>query len=313
MNNQKKDWIGKIFIILLGIILAVYSLSIIITLAWGFLTSLKSKTDFATWDNVIGLPSLEWSREEFLQFKNYTDVFRDFIIPREKSFFVGESIVEHESESGVFAMLLNTLIYAGIGAFLHAFIPAVMGYMCAKYKNSVAAFIYALNLIVMIVPIVGTQSSTISILRALNLYDNYLGMVCLKFTFMGMYFIVFHAYFEGLPDSYAEAAEVDGASQLRILTSIILPLTVKMLATVFLIQFVAAWNDYQTALLYMPTHPTLAFGVHYLCIGDGSKGDFGFVPAQTAACMLLAIPILVAFIIFKDKLMGNGTMGGIKG
>ena len=314
MNKQKKekDLVSKIFITFLGIILMVYAVSIIITLFWGLLTSLKSDVDFNIYDNVMGLPSLEWSKEQFLYLKNYSDIFSDFVIRTEVSFFVGDTPVGHESTDGVFSMFVNTLIYAGIGAFLHSFIPAVMGYMCAKYKNSVAVFLYALNLIVMIIPIVGTHSATISVLRALNLYDNYAGILCLKFTFMGMYFIVFHAYFEGLPDSYSEAAEVDGASQLHILLSIILPLTVKMIATVFLIQFVAAWNDYQTALLYMPTHPTLAYGVYFLSIGS-NKGTFAFVPAKTASCMMLAIPILIIFIIFKDKLMGNVTMGGIKG
>ena len=311
-GKKEKSLVSKIFIIFLGVVLTIYTLSLIVTLIWGFVTSLKSDIDFNIYDNIIGMPNLEWSREQFLHFKNYIDIFSNFVIHTETSFFVGNTPVGHESTDGIFSMLINTLIYAGIGAFLHSFIPAIMGYMCAKYKNVVAGFLYALNLIVMIIPLVGTQSATISVLRALNLYDNYAGILCLKFTFMGTYFIVFHGYFEGLPDSYSEAAEIDGASQFQILLSIILPLTWKMIATVFLIQFVALWNDYQTAMLYMPTHPTLAYGVYFLSIGS-NKGTFAFVPAKTASCMMLAIPILIIFIIFKDKLMGNVTMGGIKG
>ena len=104
---------------------------------------------------------------------------------------------------------------------------------------------------------------------------------------------------------------MDGASQLRIMTSIILPLSVKIISTVWLILFVQLWNDYQTPMLYLPTLPTLAYGVYYVTEIDHS-GDLTQTPIKVAGCMLLALPILVIFIFLKDKLMGNVSMGGVK-
>ena len=148
----------------------------------------------------------------------------------------------------------------------------------------------------------------IVLLRDLGIYDSIFAMILLNLNFTGMYFFVFTAFYQSLPDSFTEAAEIDGASQLNILTTIIIPLSVKMLSTVFLIQFIHFWNDYQTANLYMPTHPTLAFVVWKLTV-DNTINE---ITVRLAATFSLALPILVAFIFLKDKLMGNVTMGGLK-
>lgn len=133
-----------------------------------------------------------------------------------------------------------------------------------------------------------------------------------KSVFGGMYFLVFYAFFETMPDTYSEAAEIDGANYYTILLRIILPLAGKMIATVFLIVFVNYWNDYQTALVHMPTHPTLAYGV-YRIAHEVSSGDLANIPTRISVCMMLAVPILIVFVIFKDKIMGNISIGGIKG
>ena len=116
----------------------------------------------------------------------------------------------------------------------------------------------------------------------------------------------------GISQSVTEAAEIDGASEMTILLRIYFPLAMKMIATVFLIQFVALWNDYQTPLLYLPTHPTLSYGVYLVAIDPPSGIKLSDVPHSVSACMMLALPILIAFVIFKDKIMGNISLGGIK-
>lgn len=314
MKNCKKnnDIFGKVFWIIIAIVLALYSLSVIATLLWGFLTSLKSQVDFVVYKNVLKLPSLEWSKEEFLHLKNYVMIFKDFKVNEEISYFVGDRAVGRETTTGLMGMFINSFIYAGLGAVLATLSPTIVAYMCAKYTNKFSKFIYMLVIVIMTIPIVGNQASMITVLRRLNLYDNYFGILCMKFSFMNMYFLVLFGFFQSLPDAYVEAAEIDGGTQFIILIKIILPLAIKMMTTIFLIQFVQKWNDYQTALLYMPTHPTLSYGVFKLSIGT-NKGTFGFIPAKTAACMLLALPILVIFIAFRDKLMGNMSLGGIKG
>ena len=93
---------------------------------------------------------------------------------------------------------------------------------------------------------------------------------------------------------------------------------VKTIGTVFLIQFIALWNDWQTTMLYLPTHPTLARAVYEMSLGksDIGTGSERFLlqtaPLKITASMILAVPITIIFVIFRNKLMGNVSVGGLK-
>ena len=128
--------------------------------------------------------------------------------------------------------------------------------------------------------------------------------------------VMYISALKNVPSQYYEAAEIDGAPQIVIMFGIYFPLAIKMVATVFLIQFVNLWNDYQTPLLYLPTFPTLAYAIFLLNSDDSSKlaglrNLYGVTP-KMAGCMLLAVPITIIFVIFKERLMGDVSLGGIK-
>ena len=310
-TKNKKNVVNTIFVISVCVVLTIYALTILFTLGWGLLTSLKSDLDYTMVKNKLGFPSLELSRNEFLKLGNYRLIFESFEFEKSVRFYSAGRLVKHQASVNVGVMIVNTVIYAGVGSFLHAIVPCFVSYLCAKYRFKMSEIIYSMCLIVMMIPIVGASSSEIAILRRMGLYDTFGGYFIQKFNFTGMYFFVFYAFFQGLPDSYTEAAEVDGASQARIFIGIILPLAAKMLGTIVLLNFVQLWNDYQVPLLYLPTHPTLAYGVYYMVYQNPSSA-LSKLPTKVAGCMLLAIPIVIAFIFLKDKLMGNVSMGGLK-
>lgn len=311
MKKQEKGIFNKVFVISVSILLVVYALAMIFLLGWGLLTSLKSRTDFLFAENVLGFPNLEYSREELLHFENYKLIFENFNFTKKVVFYSGNELITHESESNFFTLILNTFLYAGVGSLIAAIVPAIVAYTCVKYKFRFSKILYAVVLFVYIVPVVGNYPSAITVLRDLGLYDSFGGNFIQKFSFTGMYFFVYWAFYESLSDTYSEAAEIDGASQIGILTSIILPLSIKIISSVWLILFVQHWNDYQTPMLYLPTKPTLSYGVYYMTQINHS-GKLTQTPTKIAGCMLLALPILVVFIFLKDKLMGNVSMGGVK-
>ena len=96
----------------------------------------------------------------------------------------------------------------------------------------------------------------------------------------------------------------------NILISVILPLSIKMIASVWLLQFVHFWNDYQTPLLYMPNRPTISYGLYRF--SNSVNAELSTVPMQLMGSMVVFIPILLVFIIFQKRLMGNISMGGLK-
>lgn len=321
MKNVKKKSFGNIAIKVAGavlfVLLVAYSLSIVIMLLWGVLTSLKAHTDFGVpMNNIIGFPNLDPnnpinSRNEFFKLANYTKIFKQFYIEDTISFFQGQNLVEHKVAANFWVMLLYSLIYSFGNSIIQAFVPAIVGYLCAKYNYKFSKVIYVTVLVVMSLPIVGAYPSEITLLRNLGLYDTFFGNFIQRFSFTGMYFLVFYEFFKSMSDTFREAAEVDGASQLSIMLRIYLPLAFNMIGSVLLIKFVFFWNDYTAVNMYMPTHPTLSYSIFWM-VYKNSNWEFNRVPIKVAACMILALPMLVIFIVLRDRLMGNMTLGGIK-
>lgn len=311
MKTKKKRKIFDTSVVtVIAVILSVYAVIMIALLVWGFITSLKSSMDFSTLGNVVGFPDKKYSADE-LKFANYKIIWENFRFDKSMSFYAGETLVRHFTKNNFFGILVNTVLYSFVGSAIQAFVPAIMGYLVVKYPGKAASFINAMMLFVLTLPILGSASTMVRLMRTLNLYDNFIGNFIQKFNFTGMYFFVFQAFFRSVSDSYAEAAEIDGASQLRVMFSIYIPLAWKMISTVVLILFVNCWNDYQTPLLYLPTKPTLAYAVYYLAY-ENNQVHMSTLPIKVSACMLLALPILVIFLFLKDKIMGNISLGGVK-
>lgn len=308
--------------VIIFLFLAFFSLTLIFLLGWGILTSFKSYDDFALFGNILGLPNLEvYGAKEALAFGNYklilfSDVFRFSAMDASYYSSIFGYIADSPDTKFTFAnFLFNSFIYSILGSFVHAFVAFTCAYLCAKYRFKFSGFIYVVMLVIMAVPIVGSSPAMITLLRNLGIYDTVFAMIAMNFNFTGVYFFVFHAHLSGLSDTYMEAAEIDGASQFGVYLKIFFPLCAKVFFTVFLLQFIQLWNDYQNPLLYYPNRPTLSYAVFRMTrnTGGADKGmEYQGIPQRVAGCMVLAIPIFILFVVFNKTLMGNLTMGGIK-
>lgn len=321
-STKKTVTVTKVVFVILFVVLALYALIMLSSLLWGLITSLKSSNDFENFGNVIGFPNISVEgtpyagipsgRDALLKLANYKIVLEKFVITRRAVYYgLGLEQIVHTCKAGFGELLVNTLLYTVGGALIYALMPALTAYLCAKYPYKLSAIIVVVYTLMMCMPIVGSTPFELTFLRNTGLYDNIIGNYIQKMTGSGMYFFVYLAYFKGTSETYREAAQIDGASQLRIMTTIYFPLAIKIIATVFLIQFVALWNDYQTPLLYLPTHPTLAYAVYYVSY-EAFEPALYHTPPRIAGLMLLAVPIVILFAIFKDKLMGDISLGGIK-
>ncbi len=332
-SHRKVDVTLQIVIWTLFTLLMLYVLTMVFVLGWGMLTSLKWKDDFngigGATANVIGLPNLSGKgidlKPAFLEafkqncknalaFANYGYVFKNFHVTDAEEIVVwfGTKRVRHATSYGFGMILLNSLIYALGNSIVQVTCFTIMGYMCAKYQYKLSKIIVIMVIVLMGLPIIGALPSELTLLRNLNLYDNWVGNFIQKFGFLGMYFLVFYEYFKGVPDTYRDAAEIDGANQMTVFLRIYLPMAMKIIGSVVLIRFVFHWNDYSSIRLYMKTHATLSYALFYNVYVDGSSIAQKGTPGLIAAGMMLAIPIIVLFCCFQNKIMGSMTLGGIK-
>ena len=314
-KKRPRPTFNVVFAILMALMLA-YVLFILLSLGWSLMVSLKSYDDFKWNNNVLGFPSLSKndvnnSIGAFWRLANYTDIFKNFSIPVRQPFYrFGKYQVHSGPDATILIMLGNTLLYVFGGAIIYAFMPCFTAYLCAKYNYKLSAIIFVVYTFMMCAPIVGAYPTELTFLQNSGLYDTIWGNYIQKMTGSGMYFFVYYAYFKGVSNTYREAAELDGAGEATIMFRIYFPLAIKIIFTVFLIQAVALWNDYQTPLLYLPTHPTLAYGVYYMSTNVDPK--WYTTTARMAGCVILFVPIFIIFVIFRNKLMGDVSLGGIK-
>ena len=183
--------------------------------------------------------------------------------------------------------------------------------MCARFPYKFSKIVHTTVIVVMIIPIVGALPAEIRMAMTLKLYDHVWGLWIMKANFLGLYFLVFYGVFKALPMAYTEAAKIDGAGNLGVLIRIVLPLVRNTFFTVMLINFITFWNDYQTPLIFMPSHPTVALGMFHMA--STTISTLATIPMRMTGAMLLLVPILIVFLLTHKRLMGNLTMGGIKG
>ena len=104
---------------------------------------------------------------------------------------------------------------------------------------------------------------------------------------------------------------MDGATHFRVLLTIMIPMIRTTILALFILGFIGAWNDYQTPMVYMPNMPTIAYGLFQYV--RSSDSDVSGIPMQITGCVVVMIPIMILFIVFRNQIMGNLAMGGIKG
>ena len=281
--------------IVVGTILLVYVLSLLVVLLWGGMTSLKTRNDF--------LDNLKIAFPKILNFENFSNALMKFSVEIEVGGGIGKVYL--------YEMFLNSLLYSIGCAFTATLIPCIAGYMTAKFNYKFSKIMTGVVIITMIIPIVGSLPSEIRVAQRFGLYDNIWGLWIMRANFLGMYFLIFQKVFKNIPDDYTEAAQLDGASYFSVFLKIMLPLVKNTFLTVMLLKFVEHWNDYSTPLVYLPSQPTAAVGLFYF--SRSTDPTIASVPMKMAGAMLLLLPILIIYIFLQDKLMGNISLGGIKG
>ena len=263
------------------------------------MTSFKDAYEFDVMGNINGLPKVFYW--------NYGIIA--------KIFSVKVQTPQGDVEIQLPTLITYTLLYAVGCGFTSVLVPFITAYLCANFPYRISKILHAIVIATMVIPIVGNQPSQLQFARFFGLYDSIFGLWILAGNFLGMGFLIFYAAFRNLPTSYSEAAKLDGASNMAVLLRINLPLIKNLFLTYFLMNFITRWNDYSTPLLFMPHYPTFAVGI-YKVINESAYSNqilAGSIPLQISAAIILLVPIVIIFIACSKRMLGNLTIGGLKG
>jgi len=205
--------------------------------------------------------------------------------------------------------LRNTLIYAVpavIGTVISCSLVAY-GFALIKWRGRNAMFLFLLA--TMMLPSQVTLIPLYVIYAKLGWINTYLPL--LVPTFLGSPFFIFllRQFFMGMPKELIDAARLDGASELRILTTIVAPLSAPALITVGILTFIDKWNDFYGPLIYLqkPELQPLSLAVQVFQTQHGTDW-----PVLMAASILVAAPLVALYFVAQRKFIEGITLTGLK-
>jgi ABC-type glycerol-3-phosphate transport system permease component len=188
---------------------------------------------------------------------------------------------------------------------------SMAAYALARLRFRGKVPILAFILAVAMFPQISIVSPLYLLLRSVGLIDTYPGLILPYLTFaMPLCVWLLVAYFRQLPPDLEDAALVDGASRLRVLTDVMLPLAVPGLVTTGILTFLYCWNEFLFALAFTvgPEHQTVPVALALF------RGRYQVPWGQVLAAVVVATaPVAILVLAFQRRIVQGLTAGSVKG
>ncbi|WP_017203619.1 carbohydrate ABC transporter permease [Microbacterium algeriense] len=225
-----------------------------------------------------------------------------------------DNFVAIDSRIDLVGSLLNSLIFTA-GVLLGTVVFGLLaGYAIARLDFRGRGVIWVLMLLVQMVPFQLLMIPLyVQITRSYGLGDSYLGMI-LPFLINTTAVFIFVQFFKALPVEIFEAARIDGAGEVRLLTSVALPLIRPVLVTVVLVTFIGPWNEFLWPFLITKDaslQPLAVSLANYISnVAQSTANPNGAILAGATA---LAFPVVILFVVFQRFFKATDLGAAVKG
>ena len=281
---EKRARTGRIISnIVIYTLLALWGLIVLFPFYWMLLTSVKSYSSY----NAEYVPSF-FTLSPTLQ--NYVDAFTTVSLGK---------------------YLLNTLIFTLATTAIMLVVITLAAFAFARLDFKGKNLVFTLFLSLMMIPselVVITNFTTIT---NLGMRNTFLGLILPSVTSV-FYIYLLKENFAQIPDELYYAAKVDGTSDLRYLRRVMIPICRPTLITIIILKVIECWNSYVWPRLITddPNYYLVSNGIQEI-----RENGFGRenIPAMMAAVVVVSVPLIVLFLVFRRKVMEGVARGGTKG
>lgn len=223
--------------------------------------------------------------------------------------FTFDNYLKAFGQGNFFRYILNSFFVAITSTALALVINTMSGYALAKFRFKGDGFIMILILSTIMLPLEVIMVPIFSVLKTFGMYNSYAALIIpAAATPTGIFLM--RQYLVTIPDEIIQSARIDGASEWKIFTRIIVPNAKAPIATLAIFSFMWRWNDYIWPLIAIasPRKYTLQLAIANMTGQFGT--DYSSVLATSAISM---IPMLIVFIIFQKQFVQGTAQTGMKG
>ncbi|NMJ41417.1 carbohydrate ABC transporter permease [Roseomonas sp. JC162] len=209
--------------------------------------------------------------------------------------------------------IANSVAVAGSVVLLSLLIGLTAGYALGRTSFRGRRLLLATILAVSMFPQVAVLSGMFELIRVLGLYDNLLALTLSYMIFTLPFTVwVLATFMRNLPIELEEAAMVDGATTMVVLTRIFLPLLAPALVTTGLISFIAAWNEFLFALTFTLTDEKRTVPVAIALMTGSSAFELPWGQIM-AASVIVTVPLVALVLVFQRRIAAGLVAGAVKG
>ena len=274
---------GKLKKTLIYVLLTLWALIVLFPFYWMILTSVKSYGSY----NAEYIPSF-FTLSPTLQ--NYVDAFTTVSLGK---------------------YLLNTFLFTVITTALMVVVSTLAAFAFARLEFKGKNLAFTLFLSLMMIPnelVVITNFVTIT---NLNLRNTFTGLILPSVTSV-FYIYLLKENFAQVPDELYYAAKVDGTPDLRYLWKVMIPICKPTLITIAILKVIECWNSYVWPRLITDDSRYFLVSNGIQEIRENGLGREN-IPAMMAAVVVISLPLIILFLVFRKKIMAGVARGGTKG
>lgn len=268
--------------VVLWITLLAVSLIWIAPVLFIFLTALKTRPDLIA-TGTFGLPTeIAW--------QNFPDAWE---------------------EANLSTTMVNSLIISFLKVPLGIFVSSLAAFALTRLRVPLGRVFLAVIIMGAMIPVQVALAPLFRLILGLGLLNQYVGIL-LPYIAFGVPFQVFllTAFFKSVPRELDEAARIDGASSWGIYWRVIIPLSLPALAALFVLDFVATWNEFGIALVILQRQDMWTVPLSL----QAFTGQFGNNYTElNAAIFMSIIPVIIVYLLLQRYFVAGLTTGAVKG
>lgn len=278
MKVQSKSY--KFWRVILYVVLIALAVLMLIPFAWMLSASLKLDKD-------VFIFPIQWIPAN-PRWQNYIDIWTK--IPLSK-------------------FVLNTTKLTIIVTCLQLLTSSFAAYAFAKLDFKYKNLLFMAYISTIAMPWQVYMVPQFIMMRGMGMNDTHMAIICLQaFSAFGVFMM--RQFYQGIPDELCEAARIDGMSEYKIYSKIMLPLSKPALSTLTIFTFVATWNDFLGPMIYLKTESKKTLQIGLRMFISQYSSEYGLI---MAASVLSLIPVLVVFLSLQKYFVEGIAATGVKG